>query len=61
KCQDCPEELDLDDNDDDGNEGGKIIIDENGIDIDLQDRNDAFKVKIDEDGIKIKAGEKKHD
>nr|WP_298925011.1 PspC domain-containing protein [uncultured Allomuricauda sp.] len=56
KCQDCPEELDIDEDEDD--EEGKIIIDENGIDIDIQDRDDAFKLKIDENGIKIKAGEK---
>lgn len=56
KCQDCPEELDIDEYEDD--EEGKIIIDENGIDIDIQDRDDAFKLKIDENGIKIKAGEK---
>lgn len=56
KCQDCPEELDTDEDEDD--EEGKIIIDENGIDINIQDRDDTFKMKIDENGIKIKAGEK---
>ncbi|PWL38414.1 hypothetical protein DKG77_09095 [Flagellimonas aquimarina] len=57
KCQDCPEKLDGDE-DEDEDERGKIIIDENGIDIDVQDREDAFKMKIDENGIKIRAGEK---
>lgn len=56
ECQNCPEELDIDEDED--NDEGKIIIDENGIDIDIQDRDDAFKMKIDENGIEIKAGEK---
>ncbi|WP_127021191.1 PspC domain-containing protein [Flagellimonas beolgyonensis] len=53
KCQDCP----LDDDDDrDGN--GKIIINEDGIDIDIKDNQDSFEMKINEDGIKVKTGEK---
>ncbi len=55
KCQDCPEELDSEEDE----EGGKIILDENGLDIDIKDNHDQFQMKIDEDGIKIKAGEKK--
>nr|WP_299343028.1 PspC domain-containing protein [Allomuricauda sp.] len=55
KCQDCPEE----DEESDENEGGKIIINEDGVDINLKDNNDNFKMKIDEDGIRIKAGENK--
>lgn len=55
KCLDCPEETEMDEELD---EGGKIIIDKNGIDIDLKDNNDSFKMKIDEDGVNIKAGEK---
>ena len=57
KCLNCPiaEEEKNDDNDD-GN--GKIIINEDGIDIDLNNDQDSFKVKIDEDGVKIKTGEK---
>ena len=54
KCQDCPE-VDPDE-DTDGN--GKIIINEDGIDIDIKDENDSFEMKINEDGIKVKAGEK---
>ncbi|UII79042.1 PspC domain-containing protein [Flagellimonas sp. CMM7] len=56
ECQNCPEELDIDESEDD--DEGKIIIDENGIDINIKDRDDAFKMKIDENGIEIKAGEK---
>ncbi|MCB0373532.1 MAG: PspC domain-containing protein [Muricauda sp.] len=54
KCQNCPE-IDVDE-DNDGN--GKIIINEDGIDIDIKDENDSFEMKINEDGIKVKAGEK---
>ncbi len=54
KCQDCPEELP---NDEEDEEGGKIIIDENGVNIDVKDRNDQFQMKIDEDGIQIKTGD----
>ncbi len=53
KCQDCP----LDD-DDDRNGNGKIIINEDGIDIDIKDNQDSFEMKINEDGIKVKTGEK---
>jgi phage shock protein PspC (stress-responsive transcriptional regulator) len=52
-CLNCIEESD--DEDSDGK--GHIIIDENGIDIDVQDSRDTFKMKIDENGIKVKAGE----
>ncbi|BDW91286.1 hypothetical protein MACH07_01180 [Flagellimonas marinaquae] len=54
KCLDCPE---LDDDEEDGN--GKIIINEDGIDIDIKDNQDSFEMKINEDGIKVKAKEKK--
>ncbi len=56
KCQDCPEVQEEDE--DDYEEGGKIIIDENGLNIDVKDRNDQFEMKIDENGIKIKVDEK---
>lgn len=52
-CQNCPEE---DEGQDDRN---KIIIDENGIDIDIKDDQDSFQMKIDEDGISIKTEENK--
>ncbi|MER3376587.1 MAG: PspC domain-containing protein [Allomuricauda sp.] len=54
KCQDCPE--DPEENEEE--EGGKIIINEDGVDINLKDRGDSFEMKINEDGIKVKAGEK---
>ena len=52
-CLNCTEESE--DEDSDGT--GHIIIDENGIDIDVQDSSDTFKMKIDENGIKVKAQE----
>nr|WP_297785603.1 PspC domain-containing protein [uncultured Allomuricauda sp.] len=52
-CLDCPED---DDDDSDGN--GKIIINEDGIDIDIKDNQDSFEMKINEDGVKVKATEK---
>ncbi|WP_350285358.1 PspC domain-containing protein [uncultured Croceitalea sp.] len=48
KCQNCP--MDSFD-DDDGN--GKIIINEDGIDININDRNEKGKIIINEDGIDI--------
>ena len=57
KCQGCPEEEEQEsDEDEDGN--GKIIINEDGVDINLKDGADSFKMKIDEDGVQIKAGDK---
>nr|WP_299389289.1 PspC domain-containing protein [Allomuricauda sp.] len=56
KCLDCPDEpkTDMEEEED----GGKIIIDENGVNIDIKDNNDQFQMKIDEDGVRIKTGEK---
>ena len=54
QCLDCPEDTD----DEDSNGNGKIIINEDGIDIDIKDNQDSFEMKINEDGIKVKAGEK---
>jgi len=51
KCQDCPEHIEDNDDEDDNH----IIINEEGIDIDIKDNGDSFKMKIDEDGVKIKA------
>jgi phage shock protein PspC (stress-responsive transcriptional regulator) len=48
KCQDCPETIEEERKD-------HIIINENGIDIDIKDNGDSFKMKINEDGVKIKA------
>lgn len=54
QCLDCPE----DDDDEDSNGKGKIIINEDGIDIDIKDDQDSFEMKINEDGVKVKANEK---
>jgi phage shock protein PspC (stress-responsive transcriptional regulator) len=50
KCQDCPESIEYED---DGE--NHIIINEDGIDIDIKENGDSFKMKINEDGVKIKA------
>ena len=55
KCQECPEEEDDEEDDDDDEPNNKIIINENGIDIDIKDGEESFKMKIGEDGIDIKA------
>ncbi len=49
-CLDCPEQLPATDW---GDGDGHIIIDENGVDIDLKDADDGIQVKIDEDGVRI--------
>jgi phage shock protein PspC (stress-responsive transcriptional regulator) len=54
-CLDCPVSEGGDWDDDDGR--GRIIIDEDGIDIDVQDSRDTFRMKIDENGIELKAKE----
>ena len=54
KCQDCPEIME---EDNDG-ENGHIIINKEGIDIDIKDNGDSFEMKINEDGVKIKADDK---
>ncbi|GLU44293.1 PspC domain-containing protein [Allomuricauda sp. NBRC 101325] len=51
KCQNCPEN----DDEEDTHGKNKIIINEDGIDIDLKDETDSFQMKINEDGIKVKA------
>ncbi|WP_222984545.1 PspC domain-containing protein [Flagellimonas meishanensis] len=56
KCLDCPEEEE--EQTDEEEEGGKIIINEDGVNIDVKDRKDSFKMRIDQDGVEIKAGEK---
>ena len=50
KCQNCPNDLDWNDDD-----SGRIIINEDGVDINVEDGADSFKLKIDEDGVEIKA------
>ena len=56
QCLDCPE----DDDEEDRNGKGKIIINEDGIDIDIKDDHDSFEMKINEDGVKVKANEKRN-
>lgn len=52
RCLDCPEPT-REDRDGDG----RIIINEDGVDIDIQDRGDSFQMKIDENGVRIRAKE----
>ncbi len=52
KCMGCPEKMDEEDNSD-----GRIIINEDGVDINIKDDEDSFEMKIDENGLKIKAEE----
>ena len=47
-CTDCPEDEETE---------GHIIIDEEGIDIDIRDEDDTLKMKIGEDGVEIKTQE----
>ncbi len=55
KCQDCPEPvIEEEDNEDRRN---KIIINEDGIDINIKEDGESFKMKINEDGVDIKAND----
>ena len=54
ECLDCPDDMDDDDMEDDS---GRIIINKDGVDINIEDNGDSFKMKIDEDGVNIKAKE----
>jgi len=54
KCQDCPDEIPEDEDDHNDNH---IIINEDGVDIDIKDNGDSFEMKIDENGIEIKAND----
>ncbi|MEJ2585021.1 MAG: PspC domain-containing protein [Robiginitalea sp.] len=51
RCLNCPPET----GEEDGN--GHIIIDENGVDIDLKDDEDSFEMKINEEGIRVRTKE----
>lgn len=58
ECLNCPDTLEK------GKTNGgnnKIIINEDGVDIDIKDNGDSFKMKIDEDGININAKENDED
>jgi len=50
-CLDCPEDL----YNDDDEEENKIIINKDGIDINIEEGGESFKLKVDEDGVKLKA------
>ncbi|MEZ4970676.1 MAG: PspC domain-containing protein [Flavobacteriaceae bacterium] len=52
KCKNCPEIEEFHED-----ENGKIIIDENGVDIDIKGDGNNFKLKIDEKGMQIKSNE----
>ena len=56
KCQGCPESEKTD-----TPEKSKIIINEDGIDIDIQENGESFKLKINEDGVKLNAKENGND
>jgi phage shock protein PspC (stress-responsive transcriptional regulator) len=56
ECLDCPEEV-RDRVRWNENGEGRIIIDEEGIDINVKDGGDSFKLKLDENGLEIKADE----
>ncbi len=51
KCLNCPEVIESEVEE---REENRIIINENGIDMNLRDEQDSFEMKIDEDGLKIK-------
>jgi len=56
-CLDCPEDMEGSDWDDDE---GRIIINEDGIDINVNDNGESFEMKIDENGVKIKSNENRN-
>ncbi|MDX1364818.1 MAG: PspC domain-containing protein [Arenibacter latericius] len=56
ECQDCPENNRTIKESDGKN---KVIINEDGLDIDIKDGEDSFKVKIGKQGVQIKTGENK--
>ncbi len=53
KCLDCPD--DPNDEWEDDEKKNRVIINEDGIDINIEEGSDSFKMKIDEEGIEIKA------
>jgi len=56
ECQGCPESVKKDDD-----RKNKIIINEDGVDINIQDNGESFKLKINEDGVNIRAKENEQD
>ena len=59
QCLDCPVNDDDQNNDDDNDNNGKIIINEDGVDIDIKGDGENFKLKIDEKGVQFKTNESK--
>ncbi len=55
-CQGCPEAEKSD-----AETNNKIIINEDGVDIDIKEDGESFKVKIDQNGVKINAKENEND
>lgn len=55
KCLNCPD--DPESWDDENEEENSVIINGEGIDINIEDGAESLKVKIDEDGVEIKADE----
>ena len=51
KCHNCPEEVETEE---EVREENRIIINEDGIDMNIRDEEDSFEMKIDEDGLRIK-------
>jgi len=58
QCLDCPKDEEEHDEIDDNN--GKIIINEDGVDIDLKGGKDNFKLKIDENGVQFQTKDSKN-
>lgn len=56
KCQGCPEVQNTD-----NPEKNKIIINKDGVDIDIKEDGESFKLKIDQNGVKINAKENEND
>ncbi len=54
QCLDCPENMDDEMNQ---NTNGHIIINKNGVDIDIKDENENVRVKINEKGVQVKAND----
>ncbi len=53
RCLDCPDDV----YGDKEAENGQIIINEDGLDINIRENGESFKMKIDEKGLQIKAKE----
>jgi len=56
ECQGCPDIKQTD-----TSEKNKIIINEDGVDIDIQENGESFTLKINQDGVNLKAKESEHE